>query len=299
MRNSAHQLTFFSDFVTRPQLECIKIDPAGFDKYNFNTAGFINNLNWGNVFQNRETTTFPDAVAQFYCNLKVSGHQMNGIFTTFVDGYLLSVTPRLLATVLQLPNAGITLMSEAEFPTHGFNPREVLSRWTQEKIGRSAYGSASKLPEPHRILHYLITNVFLPRSDLKFMVTPVDTWIIRSAFANIKLDYCSLMWAHMVRYAAHPSTDALPFANEISTLLVRLGLRLSRRYVSHNLVCRLSAQHVLRTIKWSGCLPKPVTDSGGEKIAVSSPVKTVASPGPVTTATMTGSPSVTDASITK
>ncbi|CAN0917183.1 hypothetical protein LINGRAHAP2_LOCUS30128, partial [Linum grandiflorum] len=46
----------------------------------------------------------------------------------------------------------------------------------------------------------------------------------------------------------------------------------------------------LRTIKWSGCLPKPVTDSGGEKIAVSSPVKTVASPGPTTTATMTDAP---------
>ncbi|CAN1221092.1 hypothetical protein LINGRAPRIM_LOCUS160 [Linum grandiflorum] len=175
-------------------------------------------------------TTFPDVVAQFFCNLKVSGYLMSGIFTTYVDGYLLSITLSLLAKVLGLPNDAILLFSEAEFLVHYFNAREVLSRWTHEKIGKSANGSASILPEIHRILHSLITNVFLPRSDLKFMVTPMDTRVIHCALANIKLDYCSLMWAHMVCYAAHPSSDVLPFANEISTLLVRLGLRLSRRF---------------------------------------------------------------------
>ncbi|CAN1240179.1 hypothetical protein LINGRAPRIM_LOCUS2629 [Linum grandiflorum] len=249
MRSSAHQLAFLESFADRPPHDCIKIDLAGFDKYNLNIAGFIANLRWSEFFSNRETTTFPDAVAQFYCNLQLSENLMNGIFTMFVDGYLLSITPRLLAMVLKVPCSGLLVFSEAELSLHDFSASNVLKRWIPTKSDDTSYAPASRLPDIHRTLHYLITNVFLPRTDAKFVVTPLDAWIIRCSIANVALDYSSLMWAHMVKYVAHPSTEALPFSNEISTLLVRLGLRLSKRFVSHNLVCRLSAQHVLRTIK--------------------------------------------------
>ncbi|CAN1221958.1 hypothetical protein LINGRAPRIM_LOCUS450 [Linum grandiflorum] len=161
---------------------------------------------------------------------------MNGIFTTYVDGYLLSITPRLLAMVLKIPSSGLTMFSEAELSLHNFSASNILKRWIPSKPDDSDFAPASRLLDIHRTLHYFITNIFLPRSDHKFVVTPLDAWIIRCGIANVALDYSSLMWAHMVKSAAYPSSEALPFANEISTLLVRLGLRLSKRYVSHHLV---------------------------------------------------------------
>ncbi|CAN1222448.1 hypothetical protein LINGRAPRIM_LOCUS572 [Linum grandiflorum] len=201
MRSSEHQLAFINSFADRPQLDCIKLDPACLDKYHLNSYGFIGNPRWTDVFNNRETTTFPDAVAQFYCNLQVSGHLMNGLFTTYVDGYLLTITPQLIALVLKLPCSRMSLFSEAEFELHNFDAAAVQKRWIPSKTDDSGFAPASQLPDIHRSLHFLITNIFSPRSDVKFAVTPLDTWIIRCAIANIALNYSSrLQLSHVVSY---------------------------------------------------------------------------------------------------
>ncbi|CAN1223737.1 hypothetical protein LINGRAPRIM_LOCUS799 [Linum grandiflorum] len=268
MRSAALRLIFNHGFRKRPQLDCVKLDPNGFSKYpNLNTAGLIANLGWTSLFSAREPICFPDAVAQFFCNLQVEGHLMNGTFTTYVDGYFIFVTPQLLSRVLGLPSSGISLHSEAEFSVHNFNPCAALKHWTKESVPSSAYCPVKQLPDYLKTLHFFITTVFLPRSDYKFLVTPLDAWIFHGALSNMKLDYSTLMWAHMTQFSSFPSSVEFPFANEISVLLMRLGIPLSDRYVSHQRVKYMRPQQVLRSI---GCLPKSVSDSGGDNTGVSS-----------------------------
>ncbi|CAN1220633.1 hypothetical protein LINGRAPRIM_LOCUS12 [Linum grandiflorum] len=262
MRSSAHRLIFNHGFRKRPQLDCVKLDPNGFSKYqNLNTAGLIANLGWTSHFFAREPICFPDAVAQFFCNLQVEGHLMNGTFTTYVDGYFIFVAPQLLSRVLGLPSSGISLHSEAEFSTHNFNPCAALKHWTKESVPSSAYCLVKQLPDYLKTLHFFITTVFVPRSDYKFLVTTLDAWICHGVLSNMKLDYSTLMWAHMTQFSSFPSSVEFPFANEISVLLMRLGIPLSDRYVSHQRVMYMRPQQVLRSI---GCLPKSVSDSGGD-----------------------------------
>ncbi|CAN1220639.1 hypothetical protein LINGRAPRIM_LOCUS15 [Linum grandiflorum] len=106
----------------------------------------------------------------------------------YIDGYLISITPRLLELVLKLPSSGISLFSEAEFDLQNFDAVAVLKRWIPSKTSDSGYAPASKLLDIHCSLHYLITNIFLPRSDVNFAVTPLDSWIIS----------CAICWKNAV-----------------------------------------------------------------------------------------------------
>ncbi|CAN0905157.1 hypothetical protein LINGRAHAP2_LOCUS23502 [Linum grandiflorum] len=101
MRSAAHRLVFHHGFRNRHQLDTIQVSPIEFSKLgNLSAASFIANLGWSSLCSPRDPICFPEAVAQFYCNLQVEGNLMNGVFTTFVDGYFLHITPLLLSQIL-------------------------------------------------------------------------------------------------------------------------------------------------------------------------------------------------------
>ncbi|CAN0881043.1 hypothetical protein LINGRAHAP2_LOCUS13993, partial [Linum grandiflorum] len=103
-------------------------------------------------------------------------------------------------------------------------------------------------------------------TNYPFLVCPMDSWIMHCALANRNLDFCTLMWAHMIKFCSYPSTVSLPFANEISLLLLRLGLPLEGRFLSHNMVTKPCPRTILRDLHFTGSLSKSVNDSGGDKI---------------------------------
>ncbi|CAN1216830.1 hypothetical protein LINPERPRIM_LOCUS785 [Linum perenne] len=198
---------------------------------------------------------YPDAVFQFYANLKVDGTLPAGCFSTYVDGYLLFITPDLLCQVLEVPIQGINLSSKDEFPVFKFEPisavQTLTNNPTSDRFPEDRPLNTFQLPVHLRVLHFLITRVFFPRMTHREVITALDNWILHHAENRVPVSYAHLMFTHMVRAATDFSRGNLPFASFISTLLLGIGLSFQHMYTEENFFVQLRAQHVLHHILWT------------------------------------------------
>ncbi|CAN1291990.1 hypothetical protein LINPERPRIM_LOCUS21379 [Linum perenne] len=219
-----------------------------------------------------------DVVFQFYANLKVDNTLPPGCFSTYVDGYLIFVTLELLNRVLDIPCQGFNLSSEDEFPIFNFEPILAVQMITKNPTGglfpEGNPPNTFQLPAHLRVLHFLITRFFLPRTTNREVITALDTWVLQHAENRLHVSYAHLMFTHMVRAVTDFSRGNLPFAQLISTLLLRIGLSFRHRYTEIDVLVQLRAQHVLRHILWtpaswvfiSGISSDEESDSDGENI---------------------------------
>ncbi|CAN1341837.1 hypothetical protein LINPERPRIM_LOCUS39296 [Linum perenne] len=130
------------------------------------------------------------------------------------------------------------------------------------------------MPAHLRVLHFLVTRVFFPRTTNREVVTALDTWVLHHAENRLPISYAHLMFTHMIRAATDFSRGNLPFAPLITTLLSRLGLSFHLKLTEENIVMQFRAQHVLRHILWtpanwvftSGIDSDEESDSDGENI---------------------------------
>ncbi|CAN1332550.1 hypothetical protein LINPERPRIM_LOCUS35753 [Linum perenne] len=99
MRDASHRAIYNNFFLGRSIITPTVIDTTSFGCYNLNPAGLIAALRWGPVITEQPTKIFPDAVFQFYANLKQEGPLSSGKFNTYVDGHIIFVTHLLLAQV--------------------------------------------------------------------------------------------------------------------------------------------------------------------------------------------------------
>ncbi|CAN1238235.1 hypothetical protein LINGRAPRIM_LOCUS2061 [Linum grandiflorum] len=235
MRSSYHKALYWHKFFNKPILSCVQGDPCAFSPFDLNPGSLIASLRWGSLVMDRRSLYYPDVVRQFYTNLKIEGSSvLCGVFSTYIDGHRLLITPKLLADVLRLPTFGFSLFCEDEFPKVNFDPSPILSCWTGVHLQSHDLIEVAALPDALQVLHYFITSVFLPRSEAKFLVTGLDTWIMRCAQLGKPLDYSCLMFASIVAHSDPRCTDQLPFAPEISFLVAAIGVRLDHKYLSLN-----------------------------------------------------------------
>ncbi|CAN1129870.1 hypothetical protein LINPERHAP2_LOCUS5492 [Linum perenne] len=250
-------------------------------KYQVNLNSYLGGIGWLTWFRSLSslpTVIYPDAIFQFYANLKVECGLPTGSFSTFVDGYLIFITPELLNEVLDVPIQGPALGSEEDFPNFNFEPISAVQMLTNNPTGdRFPEGrppNTFQLPAHLRVLHFLITRVFFPRTTNREVITALDTWILHHAEDRVPVSCAHLMFTHMVRAATDFSRGNLPYASLVTTLLLRLGLSFRHRYIEERASVQLRAQHVLRHILWtpaswaftSGIDTDEDSDSDGENI---------------------------------
>ncbi|CAN1147909.1 hypothetical protein LINPERPRIM_LOCUS37785 [Linum perenne] len=149
-------------YLHRTILPFVQLDHVAFSKYCFNPSSLIANLGWSSLVLPRPTTAVPDAVYQFYANLRLEGCVQNDKFSTFVDGHIIYVTPHLLATFVGVPSHGTSLFEEGEFPFHNFVPTFTLSTSTGETYSIQAITTSSKLPDSPKFLHFFLTHLLVP-----------------------------------------------------------------------------------------------------------------------------------------
>ncbi|CAN1239533.1 hypothetical protein LINGRAPRIM_LOCUS2400 [Linum grandiflorum] len=90
MRSSHLHSIYRNKFQTRPILPSTRLDHLGFTKYGLDPASLIGNLGW-------------------------KGRLQDGCFSTYVEGYRILVTPRLLVEVLGIPSGGLPVFNESDF----------------------------------------------------------------------------------------------------------------------------------------------------------------------------------------
>ncbi|CAN1185288.1 hypothetical protein LINPERPRIM_LOCUS39064 [Linum perenne] len=264
MRSSAHRGIFDQFFLDRDIIQTTILDITSFSKYNLNSAPLIANLGWSALLSEQHTTVYPDAVCQFYANLKLEGPLFAGKFNTFVDGHMIFVTPQLLSQVLNLPFLGNRLFSTDDFRYFNFDSRAAIGKWTGDTFTDCDATSVLNLPDNLKVFHFFLTQIFLPRSISSDIVTPLDSWIIHCAMMGIPVNFYCLMFGIMTCFGEPEFEGSLPFGGFISSLLVRLGIPLRRRFSEETSIEHIRAQHVLRKIGWSKCVPLPVNGSGGD-----------------------------------
>ncbi|CAI0550610.1 unnamed protein product [Linum tenue] len=226
----------------------------------------INSIGWGEILPDRNFGFRPEAVRMFYANMKPSFHIYPPCFTTIVYNYLITINVELLSLLLGIPIAGAEVLNESDFHSVDFNEGDALRLYTRD-TGRY-YPSdfhTGRLPDDLKVLHFYITRCFLPRSHGLNTIYPSDLWILASAKENRVISFPHLMFAHMVNYHDEHYECELPFAPQITQILLALGLDLRFKVARVDLLSSLRAQFVLRKVDASvGRRGPRVNAPGGE-----------------------------------
>ncbi|CAN1318072.1 hypothetical protein LINPERPRIM_LOCUS30655 [Linum perenne] len=227
-------------------------------------GSLFENLGWIDLVGSQESLYYPDAVYQFYANMQLTGPISNGFFSTYVDGYLIYVTVEMLNVFLGAPNQGVQVNHEVELEHFDFNYLTAVNGFTGANLRLKKLTLVKELPDRLKVLHFFITRVFLPRTFARDIITPLDAWIMKSTQMGRKLSYAHLMFAHMAQNGKDLYQGHLPFAPQISGLLICLGLKFHNRYSEQIRYDKIRVQHVLRLVEWTGCRIKPGNNTGGE-----------------------------------
>ncbi|CAI0402116.1 unnamed protein product [Linum tenue] len=224
----------------------------------------INTIGWGDILPNRNFGFRPEAVRMFYSNMKPCLHITPPCFTTIVYNYLITINVELLSLLLGIPIAGAEVMNELDFHSVEFNEGDALRLYTRD-TGRY-YPSefhTGRLPDDLKVMHFYITRCFLPRSFGLNTIYPSDLWILASAKENRVISYPHLMFDHMLNYHADNFHAELPFAPQITQILLALGLDLRFKVARVDMLGSLRAQFVLRKMDASVGRRAPVVNAPG------------------------------------
>ncbi|CAL1360709.1 unnamed protein product [Linum trigynum] len=126
----------------------------------------------------------PEAVRLFYVNLVPGPGCDLAFFTKTVFNYDITVTPALLANLLNLPHTGLRAGTYGEFAARGFRFDAALARYTRD-IGEFFPSplAAGRLPDDLKVLYFFITRCFLLR-DLS--CTDLLTLLIYGSYLMLK-----------------------------------------------------------------------------------------------------------------
>ncbi|CAN1192216.1 hypothetical protein LINPERHAP2_LOCUS41442 [Linum perenne] len=251
-RTSSFRAIYNHFYLDRPLIPSIHLNPIDFGKYGHYPDHLIANLDWSSLALPRPSLCYPDAVYQFYTNLRLEGTLHRGKFSTFVDGHIIYVTPNLLSQVLALPRVEVSIFHESDFVLLNFNPGAALSNWTGDSYSSPAYASTSALPDSYSnpVFCFLLLALFCSficilnkLSRLAFFLSPLFLSTLNDFILGFPL-------------------EGILLTNCLDWLIERLGIRLHTRFAIGGDTLDIRPQHVLWCIGWSGC--PPLTGSGGE-----------------------------------
>ncbi|CAN1141413.1 hypothetical protein LINPERHAP2_LOCUS12484 [Linum perenne] len=180
-----------------------------------------------------------------------------------VYGELLTITPELIGKALDLPTTGAG--AEIDYILQSFNAHQAL-----RLIAPLAHSDGSSalpntvLDDTFRVLHFVLTHLFLPRGLYSEMLLPSDIWILQCAKLGLRISLPHLMFRHMLEYVEQGIPIAMPFAAEVTAIMKYVGLDLDE-FVDANNFHPLQAQDVLHAVHSGLALTQTHgSDRGGE-----------------------------------
>ncbi|CAI0404062.1 unnamed protein product [Linum tenue] len=265
-RNAIVYSRYLRCFRDRPIYPSFTISPSAFFKYDLDIPSLVAGLGWESLTEDQRFLHCPEAVRLFYVNIRRDRGAEPSSFTTMVYDHEITVTPDLLASILSLPHSGIRASYESDFAEHGFDFCIALDRLTRDIVKAFPTRlSAGRLPDDLKVLHFFITQCFLPR-DLSSagLLHSSNLWILGNARAHHPISFASLMFAYMLEFRGGGYSGDLPFEPLITRYLHRLGIDLRDKVA----VCRvhddLRPNHVLERLDADVGHRKLVYGSGGD-----------------------------------
>ncbi|GAV65013.1 hypothetical protein CFOL_v3_08528 [Cephalotus follicularis] len=158
-------------------------------------------------------TIYPRLVKLFYANLEKS---TTYVAKSFIPGNPVSITPKLIAETLGIPNSGITHFNDIEkleaigicLESPDFNPILTVT--------------STHLPIATRILLLIVTNALLPREGSHTLPSERDLKLVTCIKNGTLVNLPYLIVNHMLSIPHH-----IPYPKLISRILAFLNLDIS------------------------------------------------------------------------
>ncbi|CAN1182079.1 hypothetical protein LINPERHAP2_LOCUS35779 [Linum perenne] len=149
----------------------------GFDKYNIQVQRSIQNIGWMNALPVNPQSFCQDPIRRFYANLQVVTTSPLQLWTV-VNGIEFTISPEFLGFIIPMELYGLILADDYDLIAHGFNHISALQSMALTHFDDPVHPKVSCLSDHLRVLHFMITRHFLPRSDARDELTPLDIWIL-------------------------------------------------------------------------------------------------------------------------
>ncbi|CAN1341070.1 hypothetical protein LINPERPRIM_LOCUS39058 [Linum perenne] len=234
------RLRYVNHFRTKEIIPSYVFRYEAFDKYNIQVQTVISNIGWMNALPAYPQSFCPEPFRLFYANLRV-----------------LQVSPLRLQTVV---NDNYDLIE------HVFNHIAAIQSIAILPLDNPMCISNKCIPDHLRVLHFMITRHFLPRSSARDELSPLDIWVLYNACVTrhpISLPH--LIIRAMQGAASIHYPGELPFAGLITRMLDFLGIDISQQLRSFQ-IFTLRPQSILRKIGSQKAPTKSLLDiaNGGE-----------------------------------
>ncbi|CAN1743898.1 hypothetical protein LINPERHAP1_LOCUS1947 [Linum perenne] len=199
----------------------------GFDKYNIRVQNSIQNIGWMNALPAYPQSFCPDPIRRFYANLQVLTTSPLRL-QTVVNGIEFTISPEFLGFIILMELYGLILADNYDLIEHGFNHISALQSLALTHFDDPLHPRVSCLPDHLRVLHFMITRHFLPRSTARDELTPLDIWILY----NAHITHHPICLPHLIIRAMQSTASpyfsgVLPFAGLITRMLDFLGVDIS------------------------------------------------------------------------
>ncbi|KAI5441404.1 hypothetical protein KIW84_010755 [Lathyrus oleraceus] len=164
---------------------------------------------------------YPDIVRMFYCNMCIE----NGKFVSHVRGKKITLTPKRLGQILDIPSGGHILYDPEDDVWNAYNKRKFY--FGSSRISEGEYHikrveshggeeppkdfcSAGNFFINDRLLHYFLAYVIFPRNSNHCTVTDMEMQALYAIKNDISLNWSRLVLHHLMTHTN--KFKSLPYA---------------------------------------------------------------------------------------
>ncbi|WJZ84204.1 hypothetical protein VitviT2T_003819 [Vitis vinifera] len=164
---------------------------------------------------------YPKVVKCFYSNMTFED---KGPITTTINGVQIVFDVAALCRILEIPNEGVCLYEAKKWPrVEGFKPAEALQRLCG--YPRSDRPTSHLLTVLSRILHHMISYIFIPKGGHRDDVSFLEAFLVDNILTERKVNVGYIIFQHMKACSINEDS-VLPYGMFITKIVKYFNVNL-------------------------------------------------------------------------
>ena len=158
---------------------------------------------------------YPKVVKCFYSNMTFEDE---GPITTTINGVQIIFNVVELCQILEIPNEGVCLYEAKKWPrVEGFKPAEAIQRLCRP--------TSHLLTVLSRILHHMISYIFIPKGGHRDDISFLEAFLVDSILTERKVNISYIIFQHM-KACSISEDSVLPYGMFITKIVKYFNVNL-------------------------------------------------------------------------
>ncbi|WKA05351.1 hypothetical protein VitviT2T_023324 [Vitis vinifera] len=209
---------FHLHFANRTVIPGRNIDFAKLSYFHFDVL-FVR-MGWLLIVSVKEFV-YPKVVKCFYSNMTFEDE---GPITTTINGVQIVFYVAGLCQILEIPNEGVCLYEAKKWPrVEGFKPAEAIQRLCG--YPRSSRPTSHLLTVLSRILHHMISYIFIPKGGHRDDISFLEAFLVDSILTERKVNISYIIFQHM-KACSISEDSVLPYGMFITKIVKYFNVNL-------------------------------------------------------------------------